>query len=266
MTVLDQVTFDGGYAVLFFWILANRAGVPLPATPALLGAGVLAGAGQLRFSLVLGLVTIATLASDSLWFWLGRRYGHRILNLLCRFSMEPENCIRRTEHFLIQHGVRSLLVTKFIPGMNRTVLPLTGTARTTYPRFLGWDTAGTILWVLVYAGLGYIFSTEIQEAAGKLLRIGGWVGLALFAAFAYAAIKVINRRRVLYEVVERISAGDLHKRITGGEKVAVIDLRDPAELVPDQRTIPGALRMLPAQAEEYWKGLPEGVELVLYCT
>lgn len=268
MRFLQEITYEGGYAIFFLWILANRAGVPLPATPALLGAGVLAGGGEMRLSLIVLLAVAATLASDSLWFWLGRHYGHRILNILCRFSIEPDACARRAELFLLRHGVRSLLVAKFVPGMNRTMLPLTGTARTPFHRFLLWDLSGAILWAGVYAGLGFIFSDELQEAADRLIRIGGFFVLVGAAALliAYMLVKLVHRQRMIKEAIERISTGELHSMLQDGRPVTVVDLRDAAELEADSRMIPGAVRLDAAQLEAEGDLFRNAAELVLYCT
>jgi membrane protein DedA with SNARE-associated domain len=266
--LLQDISFEGGYAVFFFWILANRAGVPLPATPALIGAGVFAGDGDMRLALVLLLATAATLISDTLWFWLGRHYGHRILNLICRFSPEPDACAHHAERFMLKHGVKSLLVSKFVPGMNRTTLPLTGIGRTPLTRFLLWDMGGALLWAGVYTGIGYAFSDEIHDAAGRILRIGGQAVVGAVIAFVviYMLVKTIRQRRAISEVVERISAGELQRKMHDGEKLTIVDLRDEAELEPDPRTIPGAIRVDPAAIEEFCSDLHMEDEIILYCT
>jgi membrane protein DedA with SNARE-associated domain len=266
--LLHEISYEGGYAVFFFWILANRAGVPLPATPALIGAGVFAGDGDMRLSLVLLLGVWATLLSDSLWFWLGRRYGHRILNLMCRFSVEPDSCVHRAEHFLLRHGVKSLLFSKFVPGMNRSTLPLTGTARIPFTRFLLWDAGGALLWTGAYAGIGFAFSDEIQEAADQILRIGGEAVIAFFGLLVvvYMVAKVVRRRRAIEEVVHRISAGELRNKIDSGVPLVILDLRDEAEMESDRRTIPGALRVSGAEVDDFCSRLKMEDEIILYCT
>lgn len=268
MKLLQDISYDGGYAVFFFWILANRAGVPLPATPALIGAGVFAGEGDMRLGWVLLLATAATLISDTLWFWLGRHYGHRILNLICRFSPEPDACVHHAERFMLKHGVKSLLISKFVPGMNRTTLPLTGTARTALGRFWLWDIGGALLWSGVYTGIGYAFSDEIQDAAGRILRIGGEAVIAAIVVLfiVYMLVKVVRQRRAISEVVERISAGELQRKMQDGEELTIVDLRDDAELEPDPRTIPGAIRVDPAAIEEFCADRRVEDEIVLYCT
>ena len=53
---------------------------------------------------VLALVTFAALMADLVWYCLGRYRGGRVLKLLCRISLEPESCVRRTEDMFARHG------------------------------------------------------------------------------------------------------------------------------------------------------------------
>src|SRR5207249_7494234 len=86
-----------GYSVLFAWMAAEQLGLPIPAIPLLLAAGALAGAGRLSLALVLVVSVIASLLADTLWYEIGRRRGVRVLQFLCRVSLEPDSCVRRTE-------------------------------------------------------------------------------------------------------------------------------------------------------------------------
>jgi membrane protein DedA with SNARE-associated domain len=54
---------------------------------------------------------------DLVWHELGRRRGARVLAGLCRLTLEPDVCVRRTENLFLRHGVRALLVSKFLPGL-----------------------------------------------------------------------------------------------------------------------------------------------------
>src|SRR5438552_18599461 len=99
-----------GYAVVVGWVFAEQIGLPLPAVPVLLAAGALAGSGRLSLGLVLAGGALASLVSDTIWYWVGRMRGGRVLGWLCRISLEPDSCVRRTERTFATHGLRSLLV------------------------------------------------------------------------------------------------------------------------------------------------------------
>jgi membrane protein DedA with SNARE-associated domain len=258
-----------GYLVFFGWILVNRLGVPLPATPALLAAGALSALGELRYSNVLMLAVLATVISDSVWYELGKRHGGRILRYLCRISLQPDSCVRRAETFLANHGLKSLLVTKFLPGMNRTILPLTGVVHVSYPRFFLFDVAGAALWAAAYSGLGFAFSDQFQQALrhAKSLGLYGGIALAVFVVLGYAGYKFARREQFAHHLqMERISVEDLHAKMERGDGVAVVDLRHPLDYLPDPRTIPGSLRIKPEEFEERHEEIPRDREIILYCT
>jgi membrane protein DedA with SNARE-associated domain len=87
-----------GYVLLFAFVLAEQVGLPVPAVPVLLGVGALAGAGRMSLTLAFAVTLAASLPPDLVWYELGRRRGGRVLGLLCRISLEPDSCVRRTEN------------------------------------------------------------------------------------------------------------------------------------------------------------------------
>src|SRR5215472_15929238 len=103
-----------GYLVVLTWVFVEQLGVPAPSLPVLLAAGALAGTGRLSFWACFLLVAVSALAADSIWYVLGKTRGIRILELLCKISLEPDSCVRRTEGIFAKQGARSLLVAKFI--------------------------------------------------------------------------------------------------------------------------------------------------------
>ncbi|HZD12166.1 MAG TPA: DedA family protein, partial [Candidatus Binatus sp.] len=122
-----------GEILVFAVVLAEQIGLPLPAVPILLVAGALAGAGKIDLTGVIVLSVIACMAGDLFWYELGRRRGRRALNLLCRVSLEPDSCVRRTENFFTRHGVGSLVLAKFIPGLSTLAPALAGLFRISMP-------------------------------------------------------------------------------------------------------------------------------------
>jgi len=195
-----QFGLQHGYVVLFVWVFAEQMGFPVPSIPFLLAVGALARAGRLNFGLALALGLVAALLADLLWYWAGARRGPKLLRLLCRFllcrfSPKPEACVGRTQDMLTRYGAGSLLVTKFVPGLNSAAVPLAGSVRMPLPRFLLFDGLGVLLWLLGYAGLGYLFSNQLQQVAAYALQLGTWLlvilvgGLSAFIAWNYVRNK-----------------------------------------------------------------------------
>src|ERR1700736_4062587 len=149
-----------GYILLLGWVFAEQLGMPVPSMPLLLAAGALAGTGHLSFFASLFCAMFAAVTADSIWYQLGRRKGIKVLQLLCKISLEPDSCVRRTEGLFAKQGARSLVFAKFVPGLGSVAPPLAGIFHMRPARFLLFDVLGALLWSSAYVGLGFVFSGQ----------------------------------------------------------------------------------------------------------
>jgi len=258
-----------GYQVLFLWVLAEQLGVPLPSAPVLLAAGALGAAGRMSIVAATIIAFMAALSGDVFWYRLGRRHGTSFLGRLCRLSLEPDSCVRRAENFFARHGARSLLVAKFIPGLNTVAAPIAGAIRTPRWRFLWFDGLGILLWVTTFETLGFVFTRQLQQVAAYVSHAGALVlgvGVASGATI-YMARKSVKRRRLLAQLrMARITAEELKRKLDAHEDVAIIDLRHPLDFLPQPYTIPGAIRIPAEELERRHSEIPRDRDVVLYCT
>lgn len=257
-----------GYAVLFVWVFAEQLGVPLPATPLLLAAGALAGSGQLNLALAVAIPVVAALLGDVIWFEFGRRRGGRVLSLLCRISLEPDSCVRKTETAFATNGARSLLIAKFVPGLNTMAPPLAGIIGMRLSRFILFDALGALLYVGAFVGLGFVFSNQLEQVAARMASLGFSMVVIIATAFAaYVAWKYVQRRRFIRSLrIARITPDDLRRKIEAGEEVVVVDLRGSVDFEASPQTIPGAIRLAAEQLDSDHHQIPRDREIVLFCT
>src|SRR5262245_57231714 len=150
-----------GYVVLLGWVFLEQLGLPVPSLPLLLAAGASAGAGHLSLFGSLLLCVFAAVFADTIWYELGRAKGIRVLQLLCKISLEPDSCVRRTEGVFSKQGARSLLLAKFVPGLSTVAPPLAGIFHMRARKFFLFDAMGALLWGLSILGAGYLFSEQI---------------------------------------------------------------------------------------------------------
>jgi membrane protein DedA with SNARE-associated domain len=257
-----------GYVVLLAWVFAEQVGLPIPSLPILLAAGALAGTHNLSFFVSLFIAIFAAVSADSLWYQLGRRKGIRILQFLCRITIEPDSCVRRTQGVFATQGARSLLFAKFVPGLSTVAPPLAGIFHMRARRFLLFDALGALLWSGSILGVGYAFSGEIEHVAERARALGGWLGVLLVGALAfYIGYKYLARRRFLRELrIARISPEELKEKLDAGENVVIVDLRHHVDFEASPETIPGAFRVDAKELEEKNDLLPRDREVVLFCT
>jgi membrane protein DedA with SNARE-associated domain len=263
-----EFLIEHGYALLFGWVLVEQMGLPIPAIPLLLAAGALAGSGKIALTFAVTVALIAVILADLFWYSLGRFRGGRVLKLLCRISLEPDSCVRRTENLFVRYGARSLLVAKFVPGLNTAAPSLAGIFRMPVRRFMLFDSLGGFLWVATFAGLGFIFSDQLEQIAAHSLRWGGWLVIVLAGSLAaYILWKYIQRRRFLYRLrIARISPKELMDKLTAGEGVFIVDLRQPIDVEAFPQMIPGALRIAMEEIDHRHGEIPRDRDVVLYCS
>jgi len=263
-----QFLLRHGYVLLFIWVFAEQLGLPVPSIPALLAMGALAGRGEFSYALTLAVGVLAALSSDFIWFELGRHRGHTILSHLCRISLEPDSCVRRTENVFIRYGARSLLVSKFVPGLGTVAAPLAGMFGVRVSRFVLWDASGDLLWAGTFSGLGYLFSRQLERAGDYVLRLGsGLAVLVIGGVAAYVGWKYVQRQRFIRKLrIARITPEELKRKLDAGEDLVVVDLRSSVEFEAEGDKLPGALKMSPDEIEKRHQEIPRERDIILYCT
>lgn len=230
--------------------------------------GALAGDGHYSLWLAAATASSAALAGDTFWYELGRLRGRRVLSLLCKLSIEPDTCVRKTESRFARRGAWTLLASKFIPGMSLVSMPLAGASRMPRLRFLAADGAGCALWTVTYLFLGKLFRRQIDAVSGLLGLFGRRAGVVVCALLAaYVLWKFFQRWRLRREMrINRISPQEVFTLIESGEPVTVVDLRHPSEIEELGLKIQGALILRADDLRSRSHEIPSGNEVILYCT
>ncbi len=257
-----------GYSLLIAWVFAEQLGFPIPSIPILLSAGALAGTGRLGLGTSLLCVVVPAVTADLIWYQLGRRKGKRVLRFLCRISLEPDSCVRQTAGMYKKRGARSLLLAKFVPGLNTVSPPLAGIVKMKLHRFLLFDTAGTLTWAALFIGIGYLFSGEIERVADHIAAFGsGLVFLLATTTAGYMLYKYAARKKLIRELrIARISVEELKQKLDSGERPVIVDLRDTDDFESEPKLIPGALHIDASELRANRDLLPDGKDVILYCT
>src|SRR5258707_10336375 len=118
VNAIVELLVKHGYSVLFASVFARQMWLPVPAILVLIAAGALAGSGRMTFIAALGLAIIACLLSDMVWYEAGRRWGDQILRFIYGLALDPDGAARRSKEAFVQHGLRSLMLAKFVVGLD----------------------------------------------------------------------------------------------------------------------------------------------------
>ena len=159
-----------GYVVVAVALLVEQVGAPVPAFPVLVVAGALVAQGKLSGPAIAALAVAVVVAGDLLWFQFGRRYGSRILALICRISLSPDRCVSQTEQVFAVLGLRSLLVARFVPGLSAVAPSMAGLSGYTRWRFVLLDGLGAMIWTLTAVGIGRPIAERLKAGSCATLR------------------------------------------------------------------------------------------------
>lgn len=256
---------DHGGWLVFLNVLIEQAGLPVPAYPLLIAAAAAAG-GALEWAGVWLLAALACLLADLAWYLAGRRYGSRLLGLVCRVSLSQDSCIRQTQKLYLRVGVKSLLVCKFLPGAGALSTVMAGLSGTSLRRFVAYDLAGALIWSGPALLLGALFSGGVNDMIA-LLDDYGPLGLLLLAVLLamYVLVRALRRWVLLRSLrgIPRLSAEELLRWQADGRMPVVIDVRPEAsEAVPG---IPGAIIADLRTPLHELKLDPDSDDIVVYC-
>jgi membrane protein DedA with SNARE-associated domain len=257
-----------GYWLVFGMVLAENLGVPLPSFPVLLMAATMVRSTHFSLAGLLLVSTLGALTADITWYILGRVRGRPILRVLCALTLNPDSCVSRTENIFVRHGLKSLLVAKFVPGLNTVAPPLAGLLKISPLQFALFDLGGIVIWASSALALGVIFRTQVETVLIWLTAFGR-VSLLIFLVLivGWLLLKWVERRQ-FYKLLEksRITPPEVKAMLDAGHEIAIVDLRSDFSFETDGVKIPGSIHIPPRNFEARYKEIPQGRPVVMYCT
>ncbi len=270
MNNLLAAVANHGYVLMFAVLFAEGIGFPFPAAIALVAAGAAIPSHALSGWGVVTAALIALMAADIMQFWLGRYTGWALLGFLCRLAMNPETCMLRSAESFYKRGKTTLVIAKFIPGVNTMAAPLAGSMNMRFFQFLRLDFTGALLYVLTYLGVGYLCRDFLAATLRSLYTAGRVMEVLIAAALLlYALYRIAQFLKYReYNVVPRVQVEELARRIAAGEgdKIQIVDVRSHGYYDRGAERINGSIRIEPNNLDEEIKGLQKEKDIYLYCT
>ncbi len=181
----------GYYFGVFVIVLAQCAGVPLPAVAVLLGAYASARHGDLNLAAVIAVGSLGAILGSTIGYVLGRVGGRPLMLRLAQRFHADEKRIVQMESFFDRHGGKALFFGRWVIVVRLWGAIAAGAAKMPWPKFLLWTIPGCIAWVASLSVLAYLAGT-LAHAIGDALDIGGWV---LVPIVVLGLVIVWRRRR-----------------------------------------------------------------------
>jgi len=172
----------GGLAVVCGIVFTETGlffGFFLPGDSLLVTAGILAAAGHLSLAGLLGLVTLCAIVGDQLNYWVGRNAGRALFS-------RPDSLLFKRKHldrahaFYEKHGVKTIIISRFVPIVRTFCPAVAGAAGMTYRTYLTYDIVGGVLWVFSMVLGGFFLGRSVPNVNQHLhIVIAGVVFLSL---------------------------------------------------------------------------------------
>ncbi|OLZ16115.1 hypothetical protein BFX06_03555 [Sulfobacillus thermosulfidooxidans] len=160
-----------GYLAIFFGVLLEDFGLPLPGETIVLTASILAG--QRVFNIVDVIITASFggIVGDTLGYFLGLRFGHRLLIRFARYVGLRQEWLRRFNHWILHRGVWLVVIARFIDGLRQLNGWIAGANGIIWTRFIPLNMLGAVLWVSAWALSGYFFSGKILAVMERFKQV-----------------------------------------------------------------------------------------------
>ncbi len=238
--------FETTEVLVFFNVLLQQLGAPVPAVPTMILSASLSG--QWSGILLLAIVaTSASLIADWAWYLAGRFYGYRVLSVLCKLSINPESCVSQTESRFRVWGPWSLVVAKFIPGFSTVAPPIAGAVKMSILSFTIASAAGAFLWALAALLTGWLFQDQVNAVYAALQDNLFIVGVVAALICAFWLMWKLSRRDAFQARLKlpKVPAAEVLGMVKAGRSnLRLVDLR-PA-IVQEAEPLAG---WLPSNAE-----------------
>jgi membrane protein DedA with SNARE-associated domain len=179
-----------GLLIVFLSVLLAEFGVPLPAFPILVTAGAIATKGRYQVTELISAGVGGCLIADLFLYWTGKRFGGRVLELLCKISLSPDFCVRQAETLFLKIGKWSLLFVKFFPALSTISVAMAGITGMAAATFLLLNGIGALLFVIPAVLAGWMFRDTIIDVLDAISDIGEF---ALLSAVLVLCLYVLAR-------------------------------------------------------------------------
>jgi len=191
---LDSLIQWGGYGVLFAIVFAETGllvGFFLPGDSLLITAGLLAANGALNIWWLNGLLIVAAVVGDSVGYAIGRRLGPRLFTRQKSLLFNPAH-VERTRRFYEKYGAKTIVIARFVPIVRTFAPVLAGVGGMEYRRFIFYNVAGGVGWVVSMTWVGYLLRQSIPNV-GSYIHIV--VPIVIVLSCIPIAVELLRERR-----------------------------------------------------------------------
>jgi membrane protein DedA with SNARE-associated domain len=180
---IEPAFLAAGYFIIAGGVLLERSiflGLIVPGDLILALGGVYASQRKMDLIGVIVVGTLAAIAGESIGFWLGRRFGIRLLRRLPFFGKRLSRVVEESEGYFRRHGGKTVAIGRYATAAGAFIPFTAGAGKMSYARFLAFDVPAIMVWATGITVFGYYFGRNLSFVDKVLSRFGyGVLALAI---------------------------------------------------------------------------------------
>ena len=200
-----------GYWAVFFIVMLESAGVPLPGETVLVAAALYASmTGDLNIVAIVIAAAAGAGIGDSIGYWIGRRFGFPILYRYGPYVGLGEPRLKLGQYLFQRYGGGIVFFGRFVALLRMFAALLAGVNQFPWGQFLFFNVSGGILWAIVFGFGGYLFGEALERMTSPLAVITTTVAIVA-AILGARAIRKYEEN--LQAAAEKALPGPLRRRV-----------------------------------------------------
>jgi membrane protein DedA with SNARE-associated domain len=184
-----------GYPAVGALVWLDNCGIPVPGQTILVLASVYAGTGRMSLAGVMAIAVTAAFLGQALGYLIGRTGGHAFVGRWGRYVLVTPERLAKAESFFARYGGRIVVVARFVDGLRQLNGIIAGTTEMPWRRFMAANLLGAVLWVGVWATLGYYAGSDIDTLYRQAIRYQLFLLAAVVVVVLALVARMLLRRR-----------------------------------------------------------------------
>ena len=184
-----------GLWAIFFLVLIEDFGIPVPGETVIIAASIYAGSGRLNVVAVGVVAFFAAVFGDNIGYGIGRFGGRRLVDRWGKYVFLTPERLDKAEEFFDRQGAKIITIARFIEGLRQANGIIAGITKMHWLRFLAYNALGAGLWVGTWVSIGYFAGQHINTIYDVITRYSLYVGIAAVVVIVALIARHIMRRR-----------------------------------------------------------------------
>jgi membrane-associated protein len=175
VSAIEPYFLAAGYFIIAAGVLMERSvfiGLIIPGDFILALGGVYASQRKMDLVGVIVVGCVAAICGESIGFWLGRKFGIRVVRRFPYIGRWLAEKLEASKDFFRKHGGKTVAIGRYATAAGAFIPFSAGAARMKYWRFLAFDIPAIVVWATGISIFGYLFGENLALVDRVLSRFG----------------------------------------------------------------------------------------------